>query len=234
MNIALWLFSSFAGLIVLWSTKIVRNYKVFKLVNVVLIVSNLLGYWSLYMGGFHYAGFIGYSFIAFLVLSVLSLFFRSKTSFKNSVSDTNDSTTTTKSASRGKLWAWFFFILVTTAIGMAAYLIDLNSPSDMDIYTDTNESATMILIGILLVTLFLGIGARFSYLKYSRINQADLIANAIKAQVQTSGTSTTSTAAPAKTQDTEDRLRKLESLLTNGLISQEEYGQKKKEIIDSI
>ena len=71
-------------------------------------------------------------------------------------------------------------------------------------------------------------------MKYSRINQADLIANAIKTQVQTSGTNTTSTATPAKTQDTEDRLRKLESLLTNGLISQDEYGQKKKEIIDSI
>jgi hypothetical protein len=232
MYILPWLFSSFVGLIVLWSTPIVRNYKVFKIVNVLLIISNLLGLLNA-VGGF-YAGSVGISFIAFLVLSVLSLFFRSKTSFKNSISDTNDSTSNTKSAKRGKLWAWFFFILVTTAIGMAAYLIDLNSPSDMDIYTDTNESATMILIGMFIVNLFLGIGARFSYMKYSRINQADLIANAIKTQVQTSGTNTTSTATPAKTQDTEDRLRKLESLLTNGLISQDEYGQKKKEIIDSI
>ncbi len=232
MYILPWLFSSFVGLIVLWSTPIVRNYKVFKIVNILLIISNLLGLLNT-VGGF-YAGSVGISFIAFLVLSVLSLFFRSKTSFKNSISDTNDSTSNTKIAKRGKLWAWFFLILATTAIGSAAYFADLNSPSDMDIYTDTNESATMILIGMFIVNLFWGIGARFSYMKYSRINQADLIANAIKTQVQTSGTNTTSTAAPAKTQDTEDRLRKLESLLTNGLISQEEYGQKKKEIIDSI
>jgi hypothetical protein len=230
MDIVPWLFSSFAGLIILWSTSIVRNYKVFISFSVALIISNLLGF----LYSFFYAGSIGYSFIAFLLLSVLSLFFRSKTSFKNSVSETEDSTINTKNAKKGKLWAWFFFLLVTTAIGTAAYLIDLNSPSDVDIYTDTNESATMILIGMFIVSLFLGIGARFSYMKYSRINQADLIANAIKTQVQTSGTNTTPTAAPAKTQDTEDRLRKLESLLTNGLISQDEYGQKKKEIIDSI
>jgi hypothetical protein len=232
MYILPWLFSSFVGLIILWSTSIVRNYKVFKIVSVLLIVSNLLGFLNT-IGGY-YAGAIGYSYIAFLVLSVLSLFFRSKTSFKYSISDTNDSTSNTTNAKKGKLWAWFFLILVSTAIGIAAYLIDLNSPSNMDIYTDTNESATMILIGMFIVNLFLGIGARFSYMKYSRINQADLIANAIKTQVQTSGTNTTPTAAPAKTQDTEDRLRKLESLLTNGLISQDEYGQKKKEIIDSI
>lgn len=232
MDILPWLFSSFAGLIILWSTSIVRNYKVFKSFSVALIISNLLGF--LYTFGGYYAGSIGYSFIAFLLLSVLSLFFRSKTSFKNSVSETEDSTNNTKNAKKGKLWAWFFLILVSTAIGIAAYLIDLNSPSDMDLYTDTNESATMILIGMFIVNLFLGIGARFSYMKYSRINQADLIANAIKTQVQTSGTNRTPTAAPAQTQDTEDRLRKLESLLTNGLISQDEYGQKKKEIIDSI
>ena len=216
---------SVIGPVVIWITPIRRNYKVFKTISALLIATNLS---LLYIS--YGTSPIGWILIvsALLLLSVLSLVFRSrKPSFEKP-------TTTTKSASRGKLWAWFFFILVTTAIGMAAYLIDLNSPSDMDIYTDTNESATMILIGMLLVTLFLGIGARFSYMKYSRINQADLIANAIKTQVQTSGTNTTPTAAPAKTQDAEDRLRKLESLLANGLISQDEYGQKKKEIIDSI
>lgn len=227
-----WLFSSFAGLIVLWSTSIVRKYQVFKIVSVVLIVSNLLGFLYTFSG--YDPLFMAYSFIAFLVLSVLSLFIRSKTSFKHSISDADNSTSNSRNAKKGKLWAWFFLILATTAIGLAAYLIDLSSPSDMDIYTDTNDSATMILIGIFIVNLFLGIGARFSYMKYSRINQADLIANAIKTQVQTSGTNTTPTAAPTKTQDTEDRLRKLESLFANGLISQDEYGQKKKEIIDSI
>jgi hypothetical protein len=227
-----WIFSSFVGLIILWSTPIIRNYKIFRIVNVVLIVSNLIGLFNT-IGGY-YAGSIQYSFIVFFVLSMLSLFIRSKSLFKNTINDTNDSASNTKSTKRGKLWAWFFSILATTVIGMAAYLIDLNSPSDLDVYTDTNESANMILIGVFLVNLLLGIGARFSYLKYSRINQADLIADAIKTQVQTSGASTSSTAAPAKTQDAEERLRKLESLLTNGLISHEEYGQKKKEIIDSI
>jgi hypothetical protein len=224
INISLFLFWVI-GPVVIWITPIRRNYKVFKTISALLIATNLY---------FLYGAFISFSIgwivivSAPLLLIVLSLVFRSrKPSFEKP-------TATTKSASRGKLWAWFFFILVTTASGMAAYFIDLDSPSDMDIYTDTNESATMILIGMLIVNLFLGIGARFSYLKYSRINQADLIANAIKTQVQTPGTNTTSTAAPAKTQDTEDRLRKLESLLTNGLISQDEYGQKKKEIIDSI
>ena len=117
MDIVPWLFSSFAGLIILWSTSIVRNYKVFISFSVALIISNLLGF----LYSFFYAGSIGYSFIAFLLLSVLSLFFRSKTSFKNSVSETEDSTINTKNAKKGKLWAWFFFLLVTTAIGTAAY-----------------------------------------------------------------------------------------------------------------
>jgi hypothetical protein len=80
--------------------------------------------------------------------------------------------------------------------------------------------------------MFMGIGMRVSYKKYARFDQATLIADAIKTQIQSSGTNT----APvlSKSQDTEERLRKLESLLTNGLISQDEYGQKKKEIIDSI
>ncbi len=217
---------SIIGPVVIWITPIRRTYKVFKTISALLIATNLSFLWIAYIGS--YGSFIWGIFSALLLLNVLSLVFRSrKPSFEKQ-------TTTTKSASRGKIWAWFFLILVTTAIGMAAYLIDLDSPSEMDVYTDTNDSATMILIGMFLVTLFLGIGARFSYMKYSRINQADLIANAIKTQVQTSGTNTTPTAAPAKTQDAEDRLRKLESLLANGLISQDEYGQKKKEIIDSI
>ena len=222
--LAMFLFS-IIGPVIIWITPIRRNYKVFKTISALLIATNLSFLWIASLGS--YGSFIVF-FSALLLLNVLSLVFRSrKPSFEKP-------TTTTKSASRGKLWAWFFLILVTTAIGMAAYLIDLDSPSNLDVVTDTNDSATMILVGMLLVTLFLGIGARFSYMKYSRINQADLIANAIKTQVQTSGTNTTPTAAPAKTQDAEDRLRKLESLLTNGLISQDEYGQKKQEIIDSI
>jgi hypothetical protein len=136
--------------------------------------------------------------------------------------------------SRRNFVAISILCVIVASIGIGAWFIDSSNPSDLDIYTESNDSAFLIILATALVLMIFGIAARFSYLKYARINQADLIADAIKTQVQTSGNRTISTAAPVETQDAEDRLRKLESLLTNGLISQDEYGQKKKEIIDSI
>lgn len=93
---------------------------------------------------------------------------------------------------------------------------------------EADASMTAPVLIILLIAIIL------SYLKYSRSNQADLIANAIKSNTQPSTSSTDSTSGVPQAQNTEDRLRKLESLLSSKLVSQEEYEQKKKQIIDSI
>jgi len=134
--------------------------------------------------------------------------------------------------SKRGLRTWVVLSLLVVAIGTGAAVVQFNNPSMQDQYYGRDSSAIATVIATLVAAMFMGIGMRVSYKKYARFDQAALIADAIKTQIQSSGTNT----APvlSKSQDTEERLRKLESLLANGLISQEEYSQKKKEIIDSI
>ena len=219
--LALFLFSVI-GLIVIWITPIRGNYKVFKTISALLIATNL---YFLYV-----ASILSYLLTvivsALLLLSVLSLVFRSR---KHSFEKANDNG---RIRSKRGLGTWVFLSLLVVAIGTGAAVVQFNNPSMQDQYNGRDSSAIATVIATLVAAMFVGIGVRVSYKKYARFDQAALIADAIKTQIQSSGTNTPPVLS--KSQDTEERLRKLESLLANGLISQDEYGQKKKEIIDSI
>ena len=216
------------GLLIVWITPIRKNFVLFRRINLFFICLLVAGMaFSIII--FRNIG-LPYVFnllqILLIAISLISLL-AGKRSSERAKEAPNRTVT-----SKRNLKSWYVFMGIVFVIGFASYLIDFLNPSMMDQYTNTNDSARMILLGTFVVLALIGLGARFSYQKYSRVNQADLIADAIKTQVQSFGT------APGRgeseTKNTEDRLRKLESLLSSGLVSQEEYGQKKKEIIDSI
>ena len=157
---------------------------------------------------------------------------RSKAAATGSTKPLNDTT-----VSRRNLKTWWIIIGLVIAAGAAAFAIDMSNKSDMDTLSGSNDSAVLILIASFIVLAFLGIGARFSYLKYSRVDQADLIASVIKSHVQEPKPDTLTVPAnpsPQNSMTAEARLRKLASLLADGLISNDDYETKKKQIIDSI
>ena len=137
--------------------------------------------------------------------------------------------TSTDQISRKRLGQWYLLIGIVCVVGVGAFLIDNQNPSDLDQYTGTNDSAKMTLLATCIIVALLGIGARFSYMKYSRINQADLIASAIKSQ---------NTSATTKAHDIQSlpqsRLEQLERLLRlrdAGGISDTEFEEMKKSIL---
>ena len=139
--------------------------------------------------------------------------------------------TSTDQISRKRLGQWYLLIGIVCVVGVGAFLIDSQNPSDLDQYTSTNESAKMTLLATCIIVALLGIGARFSYMKYSRINQADLIASAIKSQ---------NTSATTKAHDVQSlpqsRLEQLERLLRlrdAGGISDAEFEEMKKSILST-
>lgn len=138
-------------------------------------------------------------------------------------------------SSKQNLAGWYFLIFVVFAGGMVAYVFDIKNPSEIDRYEGTNESALMIAVSTTALLVLLGICARFSYQKFSRVNQADLIAEAIKSQVQPQNTNPpTWPPGPQNPMDPDARLRKLASLLADGLISNDDFQTKKQQILDSI
>ena len=137
--------------------------------------------------------------------------------------------TSTDQISRKRLGQWYLLIGIVCVVGVGAFLIDNQNPSDLDQLTGTNDSAKMTLLATCIIVALLGIGARFSYMKYSRINQADLIASAIKSQ---------NTSATTKAHDIQSlpqsRLEQLERLLRlrdAGGISDTEFEEMKKSIL---
>ena len=137
--------------------------------------------------------------------------------------------TSTDQISRKRLGQWYLLIGIVCVVGVGAFLIDNQNPSDLDRLTGTNDSAKMTLLATCIIVALLGIGARFSYMKYSRINQADLIASAIKSQ---------NTSATTKAHDIQSlpqsRLEQLERLLRlrdAGGISDTEFEEMKKSIL---
>ena len=138
---------------------------------------------------------------------------------------------------RRNLRSWYFMIGIVLAVATGALAYDFSNPGDLDRLNGNNDSATVTL-GIAFVVLgILGTGARFSYLKYSRVNQADLIADAIKSHVQPPNSGPLGAPAnpsPQTPPDVEDRLRKLTSLLADGLISNDDFETKKQQILDSL
>jgi hypothetical protein len=149
---------------------------------------------------------------------------------------TSPSKPTDKAASsKQNLAGWYLLILVVFIGGMVAYVYDIKNPSEIDRYEGTNESALMIAAATTAVLVLLGICARFSYQKFSRVNQADLIAEAIRSQVQPQNTNPpTWPPAPQNSMDPDARLRKLASLLADGLISNDDFETKKQQILDSL
>ena len=131
--------------------------------------------------------------------------------------------------SRKRLKQWYLLIGIVFVVGVGAFLIDNQNPSDLDQYTGSNDSAEIILLATCIIVALLGIGARFSYMKYSRINQADLIASAIKSQ----NTSATTKAHDAQSLP-QSRLEQLERLLRlrdAGGISDAEFEEMKKSLL---
>jgi len=133
--------------------------------------------------------------------------------------------------SRSNLESWCFFSGLALIFGIGAYLFDSQNPSDTDQYTGTNDSAKMILIVSFAIFALLVIGTRFSYMKYWRINQADLIASAIKKYNTSAATN-----APSTQFLTQSRLEQLERLLKireAGGVSDVEFEEMKKSIFSN-
>jgi len=128
-----------------------------------------------------------------IVLIVLGLF--SVVIIKRSTKTKQDKNIITNETSidqisRKRLKQLHLLIGIVFVVGVGAFLIDNQNPSGLDQYTGSNDSAKMILLATYIIIALLGIGARYLYMKYSRINQADLIASAIKSQ-NTSATTKT-------------------------------------------
>jgi hypothetical protein len=223
------------GFIVALMTPIRKNLKVLRNIKLLFIVALI---YSIYLdftptsSGNSSSSSMGLNFFYFKILMILFLIFFKSSKMDRSVNGLNIQGNPT--GSRGNFIAWCVLLGIIFCGGFGAWLIDVNNPSEMDIYTSTNDSALITIACTGLALSVFGLGARFSYLKYARVNQAALIANAIKSQIPSSNSSTPSRSEELNSQRTENRLRKLASLLADGLITQEEYEQKKKEIIDSI
>ena len=205
------------GLAVAWINPRKKDYKFFKKIHISLISGQvLLGVVGIFVGD-------GFDFVL-IAIPAISLYVKkqkNETALKIRKSDASSDSLKRKATSRGKLITW----LVVFGIVFAGFIF-LTLGGVLEGEADASMTAPVLII--LLIAIIL------SYLKYSRSNQADLIANAIKSNTQPSTSSTDSTSGVPQAQNTEDRLRKLESLLSNKLVSQEEYEQKKKQIIDSI
>ena len=205
------------GLAVAWINPRKKDYQFFKKIHITLISGQVfLGVVGIFVGD-------GFDFIS-IAIPVISLYIKkqkNETALKIRKSDASSDSLKRKATSRGKLITW----LVVFGIVFAGFIF-LTLGGVLEGEADASMTAPVLII--LLIAIIL------SYLKYSRSNQADLIANAIKSNTQPSTSSTDSTSGVPQAQNTEDRLRKLESLLSNKLVSQEEYEQKKKQIIDSI
>lgn len=206
------------GLAVAWINPRKKDYKFFKKIHITLISGQVfLGVVGIFVG----ANALDFVLIAIPAISLYVKKQKNETALKIRKSDASSDSLKRKATSRGKLIAW----LVVFGIVFAGFIF-LTLGGVLEGEADASMTAPVLII--LLIAIIL------SYLKYSRSNQADLIANAIKSNTQPSTSSTDSTSGVPQAQNTEDRLRKLESLLSNKLVSQEEYEQKKKQIIDSI
>ena len=218
------------GSIVIWSTPIRKDKATFRKINLIFAVS--LSFETVYL-----VSADPLFSKQFLVLKIVLIgIFAALSSKRKQVPSSNESSNRT-TVSRQNLRIWWFLIGLAFIAGSVAYLLDMNNQSDSDRYFGTNDSATIISGVTFIVLGILGTGARFSYLKYSRVNQADLIADAIKFHVQSPSSSRVKESPQLSREnptDVESRLRKLAALHADSLISKDEYETKKKQIIDSL
>ncbi len=215
------------GSIVIWISPIRKNLVILKRFNILFIA---LIIFSIFIDGENSRPeFLIFRLILIFVLTILI-------SRKESAARSQDPKLRRVDARRN-LRSWYFMIGIVLVIAIGALAYDFSNPSDWDRLNGNNDSATII-FGVAFVVLgILGTGARFSYLKYSRVNQAELIADVIKSHVQQPNSG--SLAAPANPSpqtppDVEERLRKLASLLADGLISNDDFEAKKNQILDSL
>ena len=137
----------------------------------------------------------------------------------------------TKGSSQN-LIRWYITGAIISIVGVGAYLIDINNPSELDLYTNTNDSANYVLLGTILVLVLLGIGARFSYMKYSRIDQAQLIAAAI--QTNNLNNSNNSPVSRSPNSSKLDELDRLVKMRADSVITESEFLKMKQSILDDL
>lgn len=127
----------------------------------------------------------------------------------------------------GGLKAWLTVIGVVAVVGIGFYVSKINNPSDLDLYTGTNDDANKIIFFTSLVLTLLAIGAGFSYKKYSRIDQANLIAESIKSKDTDKDLPSSQVSLPL------DQLERLIKIRDSGGITESEFEAMKKSIIKS-
>ena len=137
----------------------------------------------------------------------------------------------TKGSSQN-LIRWYITGAIISIVGVGAYLIDINNPSELDLYTNTNDSASYVLLGTILAVVLLGIGARFSYMKYSRIDQAQLIAAAI--QTNNLNKSNNSPVSRSPNSSKLDELDRLVKMRADSVITESEFLKMKQSILDDL
>jgi len=134
--------------------------------------------------------------------------------------------------SNKNLILWYITGAIISIVGVGAYLIDINNPSELDWYTDTNDSANYVLLGTILAVVLIGIGARFSYMKYSRIDQAQLIAVAI--QTNNLNKSNNSPVSKSPNSSKLDELDRLVKMRADSVITESEFLKMKLSILDDL
>ena len=129
-----------------------------------------------------------------------------------------------------RLRFWWIIIGIVTFLGVVAFTVDTNTPSPEDRLTGSNGSASAIFFATFAIVILLIIGARFSYTKFARINQADLLADKFGSQKHSELTGPP-TVANFPSSDKYDQLAKLKNLLDSGAITQNEYEQEKSKVL---